>query len=165
MDNSKARTNVIFGLILALVSLVVAIESLRMPTYSHLDGIWAAPGLLPFFLSVSLLLMGIAVMVSGLKAGNQKFWEYFKRKEKLTQSEREGWLRLGLAVILTVFYIFVLLGRTHYVFSTAVYLFSFICCFTKGGVKQKVIKPLVIAILTSVVINYVFSKIFLIPLP
>ena len=164
MDKTKARYNVIFGFTLAAICLWVAIESFNMPRYTHLEGIYGAPGLVPFFLSLSLMFMGIAVLVTGISNGGLKNLT-FKAEKALTQEEKKGLGRMLAATALIFVYVFVLLNNVHYILATALFLFAFLVAFREGNLQRRIVLPVIIAVISSVFIYYAFSQLFMIPLP
>lgn len=164
MDNTKAKYNVIFGFCLALISLIAAIESIKMPTYARLEGLYAAPGLVPLILAVSLLLMGISVLINGIKNGGLKNFS-LRSQEKPSEEEVAGNKRLLLTLVIISVYTFLLLTRVHYILATGLFLFGFLFAFRDGDLKRRTLLPLIIAIIGSVGIYYVFDSLFMIPLP
>lgn len=169
MEENKLKNNFIFGIILSLFSIYIIIESLLMPRYSEIEGFYAAPGSVSLLLGISLFFMGFAVFFKSYRAGyrprfgafdsvglKEKLISYFK----LDETQRV-WVTIGL----TVLYVFILIGRMHYIASTSIYLFLAMFFYRDGNLVQRSVKPLLIAVISSVIIFYSFSKIFMIPLP
>lgn len=168
MEDIKMRNNFVFGVILSLISTLVIIESLRMPTYSQIERFYAAPGSVSLLLGISLLLMGVSVALKSYRAGYRVHFGFNVERVKtalLTYLKRDDSQRVLITVGLIALYIFVLLGRIPYILSTIIYLFLAFFFYREGNLRQRTIMPAIISVITSVVVFYSFSKIFMIPLP
>lgn len=160
----RGRNNFIFGAALVAFTVWVMVESLRMPRYLEFEGIYAAPGFVPFILAASLCLMGISLVLTGIKQGALQVlgstWQELKGSLGTPEMGR-----LGLALLLITAYVFGLLRHTHYIVATTVFLALFIAVFRQGGWKGRLLSSLAIAAITSAVVYLSFTHIFLIPLP
>ena len=168
MEEKKLRNNYIFGIILSLFSIYVIIESLLMPRYSELEAFYAAPGSVSLLLGISLLLMGLSVFYKSFRAGYRPRFNFSIENQKssfIDYLKRDDSQRVLVTIGLTILYVFVLIGRVPYIVSTSIYLFLAMFFYRDGNMVQRTVKPLIISIITSVIIFYSFSKIFMIPLP
>ena len=170
----RADTN--SGILVMAVAAFFGIMALRMPWRASQWGITAAPGLVPLVLATALLLCGL-VLVTRAKTGDA----HYKRMEALNQqaptcddeagdaaepeSPSEGRVltetqRVLLTVGLAVAYI-LLLGRIHYAVATALYIFASIAVFQGKGYG----KAAIVAVVSSAVVWFVFTKVFFVFLP
>jgi len=103
---------------------------------------------------MSCIILAIAVKESGgIKKGDwERVKKYLKSKDFLIILSEVGLLFL---------YIFVLLGRVHFIIATAVYLFLSMFI-VKASAWYKLV---IISIAISVGVAYLFGNLFKIPLP
>lgn len=164
MERATAGKNIIFGLVLLVFSLLAIIESIRMPTFRHREGIYAAPGLVPLLLGVSLLLMAVSILREARKAeGVQHLKESIAKREK--RPINSGMKRIQLAILYLGVYVFLMLRNIPYIFSTSIFLFIYIYTFYKGSQKKRIIMSLLISVITTAVIVFLFSSILRVRLP
>ncbi|MCG8485414.1 MAG: tripartite tricarboxylate transporter TctB family protein [Clostridia bacterium] len=164
MDKNLAKNNIVYGLLLLLLSIFAIVESMRMPTYSHLEGVYAAPGLVPLLLGITLLLMAIAILVPALRAGG---WQQLKSSisKRNNKETSDSTKRMRLTVLYIGTYVFLLLGKLPYTISTSVFIFVYIYSFHKGERNKRIIKALIISVISTAIIFILFTRIFMIRLP
>jgi hypothetical protein len=155
---------------------VILSESLRMPRFEHLgSNPYTAPGLVPGFLGVILLLLGIIMLVRDLQAaarpaaaGAEVTAEAAVQPAGL---HNEGTRKLVLTLILTLGYAAVLVGRLPFAWATGIFVFLFILVFEvhNGGTAAKMLRVAGIALfeamLVAVGVTLIFERIFLVRLP
>ena len=164
MDKKELRKKDLFAsLILLGIGIWVFIESLKM-IFVDLPGVktvgwFVAPGVFPIILSIGLILMSCIILAiavkesGGIKKGDwERIKKYLKSKDFLIILSEVGLLFL---------YIFVLLGRVHFIIATAVYLFLSMFI-VKASAWYKLV---IISIAISVGVAYLFGNLFKIPLP
>lgn len=138
------HSEVIFGIASGLVSLFFYIVSQTFPQGTG-DGV-PGPGFFPIALSIVLLILSIALIISGLKKSEKYF--------KLTDNMKKNLKPLFLTVI--AMFLFLIIWRyIPFYISAFVYMLCLNLIF-----KQKLKFAIPFSILITGVIYYVFSNIF-----
>lgn len=160
----------ISGLIFVILGLVVAFGSWHMPRFENQGAqIYQAPGLTPGLLGFGLAFCGLflALRPVGTAGGETSFWSSVMG----SPSNRR---RAVAALILTIGYGAILFGNIPFFLATLLFVFAFIVTFElilrpEDKVKPKTFRVVliagVLAVLTSLVAQYVFETLFLIRLP
>ena len=145
-----------------------------MPWRASQWGITAAPGLVPLVLATALLLCGL-VLVTRAKPATPLQAHGGAQPTAPTCDDEAGdaaepetsegrvlteTQRVLLTVGLAVAYI-LLLGRIHYAVATALYIFASIAVFQGKGYG----KAAIVAVVSSAVVWFVFTKVFFVFLP
>jgi len=164
------KADYLTGLALVLVSILVLVESWRMPRLEHLQvHPLSVPGIVPAFLAVVLLLFGAVLVVRSVKAGGHRLGlneEGFRRI-----LAEPGNRRLLLTACLSIFYAGVLVGRIPYWLATGLFLFSFVVIFEwRAGMAPREFKKIglvagILAITVTAAVSWAFERLFLITLP
>jgi len=149
----------VIGVILTAFGIYVIVAALNMRVFQT---ILDAPGLFPFILGLILTLLGVLLLYSAFKLGALKQLKEMTaagyRKEMVS---RFAFQRVVVMTLLMIAYIFLLIGRLHFIAATFVYL-AVTFFYLKASGKVMV---LVIAALTALIIGYSFRVFFGIPLP
>lgn len=154
-----AKADFITSIFLILLSLFIMIYVLlEFPRFPEWGGLYSNPGFTPFLLGLTLNLMSIYLFIRSLKRGGHQI--YFSRNNIKLFLNSIYVRRFFICFSLFLIYYF-LFGYISFIFLTFVYLFFSILIF-KGA---KWWTDFIISGFTSIVIYYVFTRVFLIPLP
>lgn len=150
----------VVSIIIFLLSIIVIVWSLHMPR----PGGWStAPGLMPLFLGATLLAMGIGLLVSAIRNNGIQRLRERMRRFSVREWVNEGTGRRTLWVVLvTGFYVFVLLGRIPFEIASIIYLGVMLYVFWRRGGWLKIT---LISVLLPLVFGIIFRGIFIILLP
>ena len=153
------KADFIMGLILMVLSLLVVLESLRLPRFEKdWGGFYAAPGFVPLILGITLFAMSLALFVRAVRNQGYKIVPGRLAFENFLRSKAVHRWCLAMAY---VFGFFFLLGHIYFYIAAFLVIFAFIATF--GG--QKLWVGLTVSLVASGLIYLVFTKIFLVPLP
>jgi hypothetical protein len=153
------KADFIMGLILMVLSLLVVLESLRLPRFEKdWGGFYAAPGFVPLILGITLFAMSLALFVRAVRNQGYKIVPGRQVFENFLRSKTVHRWCLAMAF---AFGFFFLLGHIYFYIAAFLVIFAFIATF--GG--QKLWVGLTVSLLASGLIYLVFTKIFLVPLP
>ena len=153
------KADFIMGLILMGFALFVVVESLRLPRFEKdWGGFYAAPGFVPLILGITIFGMSLALIV---RAVRRQGYRIIPTKERVAAFLRSKPAQRWCLAMAYAFGFFFLLG--HVYFYTAAFLLLFAFMFTFGN--QKLWQVTVISLVASGLIYFVFTKIFLVPLP
>lgn len=164
-----ARADLVTGLVLTALGAVTAIESYRMPRLEEraIDP-WTAPGIVPGMLGVIIALLGIVLALRSVAAG--AFTASFDAGDdpaEVRAARFRFWLCLGLCLI----YAIGLVGHAPFWLATLLFVFAFIAAFEwRAGDDRrsravKLTIAAVVAVVTAVVIPFLFETLFLVRLP
>lgn len=164
------KADYLTGLALILLSIYVLVESWRMPRLEHLQAHpLSAPGIVPAFLAVVLLIFGLILVGRSVKAGGHRLG--LSREGIRSTLADPGNQRLLLTAVLTVVYAGVLVGRTPYGLATGLFIFVFVVAFEwRRGMSFRELKRLglaaaLLAVIIAAVVSYAFERLFLVTLP
>ena len=158
-DQGMPKADLIMGLILMACSLLVVVESLKIPRFEKdWGGFYAAPGFVPLILGITLFVMSLALFVRAVK---KQGFRIIPDRETLGKFMRSGRVHRWCLAILYAFGFFFLLGHIYFYLAAFLVLFAYMATF--GEQKRSV--SLIISIVASAMIYLVFTKIFLVPLP
>jgi len=157
------RGDLWFSLLLTVLSLVVVIESWRMPRLQDL-GVhpMSAPGLTPGLIGLVLLLLGLLLLLRSLRERRATASPVPSRP---AVAGHRG--RALLAVGLCLAYALGLLGRLPFAWATGLFVFAFVAAFgferarpwrTLGGAAA-------MAVFTAIAVTLLFEQLFLVRLP
>lgn len=159
------------GILIILIGVSFLLSSLRMPWSIYGYEWFACPGFVPSILAGVLMMLGIILLVRGISRkrlneagvdGSSDGKESSAQTPlKITHWTENPTYRIMLTIGLCSAYIFLLLGRLPYWLSTTIFVTAFIFLF-KGA---SLVKSIAIGALTSVVVIFVFYKIFVVFLP
>jgi hypothetical protein len=153
------KADFVMGVILMLFSLLIVVESLRMPTFEKdWGGFYAAPGFVPLILGISLFGMSLFLCLRAVRKHGHKIGATRERLKGLVRAKPAQ--RWCLTVCYAFGYFFVL-GHIHFAVATFLALFAFMATFS----RQKIHYLAVISALVSAAVYLVFSRLFLVPLP
>jgi putative tricarboxylic transport membrane protein len=153
------RADFIMGLILMAFSVFIIRESLRMPTFEKdWGGFYAAPGFVPMIFGGIIFAMSLFLWIRAMR---NKGYKTNITREKLRSFLRSKTVHRWCLAIAYAFLFFFLLGRIYFYLAAFLVLFLFMVTFG----KEKLLNVLIISFVTSAAIYFVFTRIFLVPLP
>lgn len=128
------------------------IGALRMPRMTEY-GKYGAPGIVPAFFSIMVILLCFIMLVRKHKptSDTRPVHDEIRRKENR---------RLILASVMFLVYVF-LLGKINFIILTSVFLSATSLVF----LRKRFVAIALTSIGTTLGIYYLFSKVFLLPLP
>ena len=158
-NHGMPKADFIMGLILMVISLLIVVESLKIPRFEKdWGGFYAAPGFVPLILGITLFVMSLALFVRAVK--NQGY-RIIPGRETLKNFVRSARVHRWCLAMVYAFGFFFLLGQIYFYLAAFLVLFAYMATF--GEQKRSI--SLVISIVASAAIYLVFTKIFLVPLP
>lgn len=168
MPNDR-RGDFWFSLLLTVLSLVVVIESWRMPRLEDL-GVhpMSVPGLTPGLIGLVLLLLGLLLLLRSLRERRATAMAADAASPVPSKPAVAGNAgRALLAVVLCLGYALGLLGRLPFAWATGLFVFAFVAAFgfertrpwrTLGGAAA-------MAVFTAIAVTLLFEQLFLVRLP
>lgn len=159
-----AKRDLIFAIILFLISVYVIIMGASMPVEQLVgskDRWYVAPGSFPIYVGVILLILSVILFSISIKKGAKIEKFDFSSIKGIVKSSY--FIRMLLAIVLLAIYVFIILGNVYYPFATFIYLFVTMVVFRRKG--YKIWKLVVISAASSVIISFAFSELANIPLP
>ena len=158
-DEGMPKADFVMGLILMACSLVIVVESLKIPRFEKdWGGFYAAPGFVPLILGITLFAMSLALFIRALK---MKGYRIIPDRDAFRDFVRSKPVHRWCLAILYAFSFFFLLGHIYFYLAAFLVLFAFMATFG----EQKRWVSLIISLIASAAIYLVFTKIFLVPLP
>lgn len=154
-----AGGDLVFGVLLVISGVYVSYTAANMRVYQT---VLDAPGLFPFVLGIVLTVLGVLLTVSSLKLGGiAQLREMANAAYVRRLVTGFGFQRVFFLTLLMIVYMFVLIGRMHFILATFIYLTATFY-YLKSSSHIRII---VIAALCSFLIGYSFRNFFGIPLP
>jgi hypothetical protein len=158
-DKGMPKADFIMGLILMAGSLVIVVESLKIPHFEKdWGGFYAAPGFVPLILGISLFIMSLALFVRAVK---MKGYRIIPGRETLSNFVRSRPVHRWCLAMIYAFGFFFLLGQIYFYLAAFLVLFAYMATFG----EQKRWISLIVSMVASATIYLVFTKIFLVQLP
>lgn len=159
MHSEFRRQDFYTGLVLVALSLVVILQSLRMPRELQGWPAYAGPGVVTSLLGLGLLGMALALVVRSMNRGGARL--AIAAADVRAYLADVGTRRLGLMLGLSVVYLLALGRGLPYWLTTGAYLVAVMAVFRAAPWWQ----ILVISVGSTAAVAYVFNHIFAIPLP
>ncbi|CAB1078101.1 hypothetical protein D1AOALGA4SA_5866 [Olavius algarvensis Delta 1 endosymbiont] len=158
-DQGMPKADFIMGLILMAVSLLIVVESLRIPSFEKdWGGYYAAPGFVPLILGITLFVMSLVLFVRAVK---KQGYKVIPGRKALKNFVRSGRVHRWCLAMIYAFGFFFLLGQIYFYLAAFLVLFAYMATFG----EQKLYVSLIISVVASAMIYLVFTRIFLVPLP
>ncbi len=158
-DKRMPKADFIMGLILMACSLLIVVESLKIPRFEKdWGGYYAAPGFVPLILGIALFFMSLALFVRALK---MKGYRVIPSRDALNHFVRSKHVQRWCLAMIYAFGFFFLLGHIPFYIAAFLVLFAYMATFG----EQKRSLSLIISLVASTTIYIVFTKIFLVALP
>ena len=163
MEEKKARNaakDLFCGVLLVLFGIYVIIDSLNMKVYNTFID---APGFFPTLIGAVLVLLGGILAFIGFKLGGaRELKEVFSGAFIKEFIISDSTIRVVILVAMMVVYIYVLLGRVHFIIATSIYL---IANFLYLKATKQWWLGIIIAVAMSVIVYYAFKLGFGISMP
>lgn len=158
--NRNAAKDLFCGVLLVLFGIYIIIDSLNMKVYNtFLD----APGFFPTIIGGVLVVLGAVLAFIGFRLGGAKELKEVCNGAYLKQFiTSDSTVRVVILVAMMVVYIYVLLGRVHFIIATSIYL---IANFLYLKATEKWWLGIIIAVAMSVIVYYAFKLGFGISMP
>jgi hypothetical protein len=163
---STARADLIGGAVWIAVGGAIAVLSWNMDRLAQL-GInpYTVPGLVPGLLGAGLVVLGALLALRAIRAGA------LAALGAPIAIEPVMLRRLLLTGAICIGYVVLLLGRLPFWLATALFVFAFIAAFdfaerrARGELARGIAVALVAAVLTGLIVGFVFEDLFLVRLP
>ena len=158
-DNGMPKADFVMGLILMACSLVIVVESLKIPRFEKdWGGFYAAPGFVPLILGITLFVMSLALFIRAVK---KQGYQIVPGRQTIRDFVRSKPVHRWCLAISYAFGFFFLLGHIYFYLAAFLVLFAYMATFG----EQKRSTSLIISLVAAASIYLVFTKIFLVPLP
>ncbi len=158
-DKGMPKADFVMGLILMACSLLIVVESLKIPRFEKdWGGFYAAPGFVPLILGITLFVMSLALFVRALK---MRGYRIIPSKGTIAGFVRSKPVHRWCLAMFYAFGFFFLLGHIYFYLAAFLVLFAYMATFG----EQKRFISLIISLVAAALIYLVFTKIFLVPLP
>ena len=163
MEEKKSRNaakDLFYGVLLVLFGIYVIIDSLHMKVYNTFID---APGFFPTIIGAVIVLLGAVLAFIGIKLGGVRELKEVCNGAFLKQFfTSDSTVRVVILVAMMAIYIYVLLGRVHFIIATSVYL---IANFLYLKATKQWWLGIIIAVAMSVIVYYAFKLGFGISMP
>jgi putative tricarboxylic transport membrane protein len=169
-ESNMPKADFLMSNVLILFGIFVMILSSQMPDLANQNASpYSAPGVVPFILGIIFSFLGIVMLIRSIIRKGYII--------KITGVEIKAWFkdlstrRFLMTLLISVGYAMILLGRVHYLLATGIYMFLFVFMFEfKKGVgilkqKKTFFMALLLAVITSGSVYWVFRYLFLVNLP
>lgn len=140
----------------------------RMPTYADQKGeIYTAPGLVPGFYGVVIVLLSMWLAVRAVRQGAL----LGRGEESANEPRTTGDLRLALATALGLFFVVGLIGRVQFWLASAIFVAMFTILFEwQAGQSwparaRRLAEAILLGLATGAAVTLVFEKVFYVRLP
>ncbi len=155
-----AAADAVAGAVIGALAGAFLLTALRMPP-STLHWTWYnAPGFVPAVLASALLAQATFLLIRGLLRASRTPIEKGGGNEWVQAVARWGLGRVALTLCLALGFV-VLMGRVPFPILTAAFVFAFTVAFR--GTQP--FKAGIVAVGTAVTVSWVFTRLFLVPLP
>ena len=158
--NRNAAKDLFCGALLVLFGIYVVITSLNMKVYNtFLD----APGFFPTIVGSAIAVLGGVLAFIGFKLGGAgQLKEVFSGENIGKFIRSDGTIRVVILVAMMFVYIWILLGRVHFIIATSIYL---IANFLYLKATEQWWLGIIIAVAMSFIVFYAFKLGFGISMP
>jgi Tripartite tricarboxylate transporter TctB family len=164
------RTDLWIAAVFFVFGAAAAWLAFRMPTYTDQKGeIFTAPGLVPGFYSVVIVLLSIWLAIRAVRQGALR--ADTQRDAAREPGQRSGNVRLALAAGLGLFFVVGLIGRVPFWLASGIFVTMFTVLFEwqSGEPWQQRARRIgeagLIGLATGVAVTLVFEKVFYVRLP
>ena len=158
--NRNAAKDLFCGLLLVLFGIYVIIASLNMKVYNTFID---APGFFPTIVGAVIALLGGLLAFIGFKVGGLKELKEVCNGTFLANFfKSDSTIRVIILVAMMFVYIYILLGRVHFIIATSIYL---IANFLYLKATKQWWLGIIIAVAMSVIVFYAFKLGFGITMP
>ncbi len=163
MEEKKHRNaakDLFCGVLLVLFGIYIIIDSLGMKVYNTFID---APGFFPTIIGGVIVLLGAVLAFIGIKLGGARELKEVCNGAFLKQFfTSDSTVRVVILVAMMAIYIYVLLGRIHFIIATSIYL---IANFLYLKATKQWWVSILIAVAMSAIVYYAFKLGFGITMP
>lgn len=160
------RTDTVLGLVVTALGSAILIGALTMPRFEHRSADpLTVPGITPGLLGAVILVLGVILTIRGARRRSTD------AALSITHWTPRAVKRTAFTLAALLIYSFGLFGNLPFVPATAVFIFGFTVAVElmraerRASLAQTLLGAAVLAVVASLVIWAVFSKVFLIQLP
>ena len=158
--NRNAAKDLFCGALLVLFGIYIIIDSLNMKVYNTFID---APGFFPTIIGAVIILLGGVLAFIGFKLGGaRELKEVFSGAFLKQFVTSDSTIRVVILVAMMFVYIYILLGRMHFIIATSIYL---IANFLYLKATKQWWLGIIIAVAMSVIVYYAFKLGFGISMP
>ncbi len=163
MQEKKDRTpakDFVSGILLVILGLFILFDALHMKIYNtFLD----APGFFPTIVGSVIAVLGAVVAIIGFRLGGlSQLKEITGAKSLKSFITGEETIRVFILIVMMFIYIWVLLGRVHFIIATSIYL---VANFLFLKATKQWWLSVIIAVVMSAAVYYAFKLGFNITMP
>lgn len=163
-DKECLRRDALICAFLFMVGAVGFYYARQMPVTELYGAKWyTAPGILPQFLSLGLILSSLALAAKSLAAAGGVSGRDIDKTVAYLKSRH--FRRLALAAGTLTVYLFALLGNMHYILATFIYLFGSMILFRTSNSWKSLLLMLAVSFTVAYGVGYGFADLARIPLP
>ncbi len=162
------RTDLWIAAVFFVFGAAAAWLAFRMPTYADQRGeIYTAPGLVPGFYSIVIVLLSVWLAVRATRQGALRAQPEVARDP----GKRSGDVRLGLAASLGLLFVVGLIGRAPFWLASAIFVTLFTVVFewqpgqTWRVRARRIGEAGLIGLATGAAVTLIFEKVFYVRLP
>lgn len=147
----NAAKDMVSGILLVIFGVYIVIDALGMKIYNTFID---APGFFPTIVGAVIAILGGILAFIGFKVGGvAELKEVLNAKFLKDFITNDGTVRVLILVGMMVIYIWVLLGRMHFIISTSIYL---IANFLYLRATKQWWLSIIIAVASSAIVYYAF---------
>jgi hypothetical protein len=168
-EKSMVKADLVTSTLLLAMGIAIVLMSLQMPTMADRNqSVWSAPGVVPAFIGGMLILLNFSMFVRSLK---RKAISEFKEGAITKGAFAQETTRRIITTLLFCVVYSILLGRLWFPIPTFLFITGFILAFEydlKASFKsqlKKVIFAAILGIVSTILVQLVFQKLFLVNLP
>ena len=148
----KAAIDFVSGIVLVIFGIYIVVDALGMKVYNTFVD---APGFFPTIVGAIIALLGGVLAFIGFRLDGWAALRENLTAEKLKAGiTSDGTVRVLILIAMMVVYIWVLLGRIHFIASTSIYLAANFL-YLKANKRWWI--SIIIAVATSAIVYYAFK--------
>ena len=148
----NAAKDLVSGVLLVCFGVYIIVDALNLKVYNTFID---APGFFPTIVGAVIAVLGGILVFIALKLGGlRELKEVCNGKSLKAFLTDEATLRVVILIAMMVVYIWVLLGRVHFIAATSVYL---IANFLYLKALERWWMSVIVAVATSAIVYYVFK--------
>lgn len=160
MENNKKLRDFISSIVILLLSVFVLAESRGIYVKAG-KTLYLSPALIPLMLGTILLVLSVVLMLESLKEGGIAARAAEGKQWMKAIKEDPNSLRMLIGLVLMGIYTFVLLGMLPFWLATFLFMFLLMYFLEAGSL----VKIVVISIVVTALIIFLFQVCFRVPLP
>lgn len=148
----NAAKDFVSGILLVLFGIFIVVDALNLKVYNTFID---APGFFPTIVGAVIAVLGGILAFIGFKLGGaQEFKEVMNGAFLKQFVTSDSTVRVVILIAMMVIYIWVLLGRIHFIIATSIYL---IANFLYLKATKQWWMSIIIAVATSAIVYYAFK--------